>query len=40
MREKLSKESLRRLRLVLRLKLNGKNNVMAVNTWAVPGMIW
>ena len=32
MKEKFSKEYLRRLRLILRSKLNGKNKIMAVNT--------
>ena len=34
-KKKFSKEYLRRLRLILRSKLNGKNKIMAVNTWAV-----
>ena len=38
MKEKFSKEYLRRLRLILRSKLNGRNKIMAVNTWAVPVM--
>ena len=38
MNEKFSKEYLRRLRLILRSKLNGRNNIMAVNTWAVSVM--
>ena len=33
MKEKFSKEYLRRLRLILRSKLNGRNKIMAVNTW-------
>ena len=32
MKEKFSKEYLRRLRLTLRSKLNGRNKIMAVNT--------
>ena len=32
MKEKFSKEYLRRLRLILRSKLNGRNKIMAVNT--------
>ena len=38
MKEKFSKEYLRRLRLIVRSKLNGKNKIMAVNTWAVSAM--
>ena len=34
MKEKFSREYLRRLRLILRSKLNGRNKIMAVNTWA------
>ena len=34
-KEKSSKEYLPRLRLILRSKLNGRNKIMAVNTWAV-----
>ena len=33
--KKFSKEYLRWLRLILRSKLNGRNKIMAVNTWAV-----
>ena len=33
MSDKFSKEYLRQLRLILRSKLNGKNKIMAVNTW-------
>ena len=33
MKEKFSREYLRRLRLILRSKLNGRNKIMAVNTW-------
>ena len=34
MKEKFSKENLRQLRLILRYyKLNGRNKIMAVNTW-------
>ena len=32
MKQTFSKEYLRRLRLILRSKLNGRNNIMAVNT--------
>ena len=32
---KFSKEYLGQLRLILRSKLNGKNKIMAVNTWAI-----
>ena len=38
MKEKFSKEYLRRLRLILRSKLNGRNKIMAANTWAVSVM--
>ena len=38
MKEKFRKEYLRWLRLILRLKLNGRNKIMAVNTWAVSVM--
>ena len=38
MKEKFSKEYLRRLRLILRWNLNGRNKIMAVNTWAVSAM--
>ena len=34
MKEKFSREYLRRLRLMLRSKLNGRNKIMVVNTWA------
>ena len=36
MKWNISKEYLRRLRKVLKSKLNGKNLVHEVNTWAVP----
>ena len=36
--EKFSNEYLRWLRLILRSKLNGRNKIMAVNTWAVSVM--
>ena len=35
MKETIEEEYKRRLRLVLRSKLNGKNKISAVNTWAV-----
>ena len=35
MKEKFSKDYLRRLRLILRSKLNRRKKIMAVNTWAV-----
>ena len=35
MKETIGKEYKRRLRLILRSKLNGKNKISAVNTWAV-----
>ena len=38
MKEKFSKEYLRRLRLILRSKLNGRNKIMAVDTWAFSVM--
>ena len=38
MKKKFSKEYLQRLRLILRSKLNGRNTIMAVNTWAVSVM--
>ena len=38
MKEEFSKEYLRQLRLILRSKLNGRNKIMAVNTWAVSAM--
>ena len=34
-KETIGKEYKRRLRLILRSKLNGKNKISAVNTWAV-----
>ena len=38
MKKTFSKEYLRWLRLILRSKLNGRNRIMAVNTWAVSMM--
>ena len=38
MKGKFRKEYLRRLRLILRSKLNGRNKIIAVNTWAVSIM--
>ena len=38
MKEKFSREYLRWLRLILRSELNGRNKIMAVNTWAVSVM--
>ena len=35
MKEEFSKEYLPRLRLILRLKLNGRNKIMPLNIWAV-----
>ena len=35
MKEKTTKEYKRRQRLILKFKLNGRNNVTAINTWAV-----
>ena len=35
MKKKFTKEYLRWLRFILRSKLNGRNKIMAVNTWAV-----
>ena len=46
MKEKTIKEYKRRLRLVLKSKLNGKNKITAINTWAVaifrygPGILY
>ena len=36
MQEIFRNEYFRRLRLLLKSKLNGKNKIMAINTWAVP----
>ena len=38
MKEKLSKEYLRWLRLILRSKLNGRNKTMAGYSWAISVM--
>ena len=38
MKEKFSKEHLQQLKLILRSKSNGRNKIMAVNTWAVSVM--
>ena len=38
MKEKFSREYLRRLRLILRSKLNGRNKIMAFNIWAASSM--
>ena len=35
MKETFSIEYLRLLRMILRLKLNGRNQIMTVNTWAI-----
>ena len=35
MKEKTIKEYKRRLRLILKSQLNGKNKMTAINTWAV-----
>ena len=35
MNVKFEKEYLRRLKLVLKSKLNGKNKIVAINTWAI-----
>ena len=35
MKEKIIKEYKRRQRLILKSKLNGRNKVTAINTWAV-----
>ena len=35
MKEKFSKEYLPRLKLILRLKLNGRNKIIPLNIWAV-----
>ena len=39
MKEKFCKDCLPRLRLILRSKLNERNKIMAVNTWAVSIII-
>ena len=36
MNDKLTSEYKRRFKLVLKSKLNGKNKILAINTWAVP----
>ena len=36
MKDKLTSEYKRRFKLVLKSKLNGKNKILAFNTWAVP----
>ena len=38
MKEMFSKEYLRRTKLIMRSKLNGRNKIMAVNIWAVSLM--
>ena len=38
MKETFSKEYLRRLRLILKSKLNGRKKIMGVNTWAISVM--
>ena len=35
MKKRFAKEYKRRLKLVLKSKLNGKNKINAINTWAV-----
>ena len=35
MKEKITKEYKRRQRLILKSKLNGRNKVTVINTWAV-----
>ena len=35
MKNKVTAEYKRRLRLILKSKLNGKNKILAINTWAV-----
>ena len=35
MKKKITKEYYRRLKLVLKSKLNGRNIILAINTWAV-----
>ena len=37
MKEQFTREYKRRLKLLLRSKLNGKNKIAAINTWAVAG---
>ena len=36
MKEKINKEYIKRLKAILKSKLNSGNNVKAINTWAVP----
>ena len=36
MKIKVTAEYKRRLRLILKSKLNGRNKIQAINTWAVP----
>ena len=36
MKNKVTAEYKRRLRLILKSKLNGKNKIQAINTWVVP----
>ena len=36
MKDKLKREYLRRTRLILKSKLNGRNIIRAINTWAIP----
>ena len=35
MKKKVTKEYYRRLKLILKSKLNGRNIILAINTWAV-----
>ena len=36
MKDKLKREYLRRTRLILKSRLNGRNIIRAINTWAIP----
>ena len=40
MEEKINKEYIKRLKAVLKSKLNSGNTVKAVNTWAVPVIMY
>ena len=40
MRSKFKKEYFRRLRLVMKSKLNGRNKIQAVNTWTVALLLY
>ena len=40
MKDKFASEYKRRLKLVLKSKLNGKNKIIAIKTWAVSVLKW